>query len=71
MNKLVEINYETIPAIGLCIGFEKGNAETETVVAKGPELLLLIPFIAFKIELCFMIKIKKEMTQLLTKNKRK
>ena len=60
-NKLISIGYEFIPAVGLCVGWEKGTDYDEMNDNKGPELLLILPLIALNIEFClFKKKIREE-----------
>ena len=46
-NKLILVGYEFIPAIGLCVGWEKRTDYTDTVNNKGPQLLLIFPLILY------------------------
>jgi hypothetical protein len=59
-NKLILVGYEFIPAIGLCVGWEKRTDYTDTVNNKGPQLLLILPFIALNIEFCLFKKTEEE-----------
>jgi len=55
-NKLILVGYEFIPAIGLCVGWEKRTDYTDTDNNKGPQLLLIFPLIALNIEFCLFKK---------------